>query len=160
MNALDLLTRQHRDVERLFDKIERETESQQYILLETLADLLTVHTTIEEQIFYPAVKSFRTQSLLADSVQDHLEAKRLASTLLDSEPEEGVFADNFKRLRKSVLDHVRDEENSLFPLVRQECDTRTLERLGAQMKRLAERVMKEDVPSERIPSELDRPAPI
>jgi hemerythrin superfamily protein len=160
VNAIDLLTRQHREVDQLFADIEKADEDQQIVLAESLAELLTVHTTIEERIFYPSVKNEQTMELLQDSVQEHLEAKRAAERLLELEPEEGQFMRIFKELKKGVEDHVGEEENDLFPLVRQFCDLERLEDLGRQMETLAAQVLEEKDPAGRIPFETDTPAPL
>lgn len=160
MNAIELLETQHREVEKLFEDIRNADEVQQLVLAEGLAELLTIHATIEEQIFYPSVKNERTMPLLEDSVQEHLEVKRATQRLLESDPEEGQFMPLFEEIRRDVMDHVKVEENELFPAVREFCDDEMLDELGGRMAKLAADVMKEEDPVQRIPFETDTPAPI
>ena len=57
MSAIDLLESQHREVEKLFQKIEKASKGEDKMrLFEEIADKLAIHAAIEEHHFYPAVK--------------------------------------------------------------------------------------------------------
>src|SRR5512144_2754269 len=60
LNAMDLLTAQHRYVEKLFAHIAKEEGARKSVAFRELADILAIHAAVEERIFYPAVKSAST----------------------------------------------------------------------------------------------------
>src|SRR5215831_14199649 len=74
MKATDLLKRQHREVKGLFKKIEdTENSSERRKLMTTIAQELKVHTTIEEEIFYPAmreVQSKKAEEMVNEAYED------------------------------------------------------------------------------------------
>ena len=51
-------------------------------LFEQIADKLAIHAAIEERHFYPSVKNKATDDLLLESVEEHLEMKRIIADLL------------------------------------------------------------------------------
>ena len=83
MSAIDLLESQHREVEKLFQKIEKASKGEEKMrLFEEIADKLAIHAAIEEHHFYPAVKEKRTEDILLESVEEHLVIKRTIADLL------------------------------------------------------------------------------
>lgn len=160
MNAIDLLKHQHREVEALFDEIQRATGDDRYALLEEVADTLSIHSELEEQIFYPGVRSAETEGLLEDSVEEHLQMKRLLSDMLDVEPEDtAIFAGPMDQLMRDVRAHVQEEENQLFPIVVAQMDAERLERLGDRLQNLAESLADDEAYVGRVSHERERPAP-
>ena len=73
-NAIDVLTlleTQHKEVDALFEAIEKGDGNKRALFTE-LADKLAAHATVEEKIFYPAVMAKETSELLQESVEEHL----------------------------------------------------------------------------------------
>jgi len=68
MDAIELLDAQHRDVERLFSQLEGARGERKARLFRELADLLAIHATIEENHFYPMVKTNDTEDLVMESL--------------------------------------------------------------------------------------------
>src|SRR3954462_1829275 len=64
LDAMDLLRAQHAYVDKLFARVERAEGAARREAFNELADMLAVHATIEEKIFYPAVKMPSTEELL------------------------------------------------------------------------------------------------
>ena len=153
MNAIDLLKSQHRDVERLFSKIDnaRGAKSKQTIF-ETLADSLAAHATIEEHQFYPAVRAKRTEDILLESLEEHLGIKRVLADLLKISADDETFDAKIKVLKEQVEHHVDEEETDLFPKVKKILDKAELEALGetmsAEFKKLEAGRPRDAVPSE------------
>jgi hemerythrin superfamily protein len=159
MDALDFLKKQHDLVERLFTKIEGADEAERIVLLEDLADVMAIHAEIEEQIFYPAVKAEQTMDLLEHSVEEHLEVKRLLTKLVAMEPEEDLEPD-LREVMSSIRDHVQEEENELFPKVRELFDEEQLSKMGDALAKMTRQLLQDEIPSERAEDELDAPAPL
>ena len=138
MEAINLLTQQHRAVDKLFDRIQAASPEDQFAILEEIAHALTIHTGIEERIFYPAVRNPETEDTLEQAAEDHLEAKRILADMLDADPEaEDLFGEPLHSLIDDVQRHVQMEETELFPKVRASFDARTLAELGERMGELA-----------------------
>jgi hemerythrin superfamily protein len=159
MNAIELLESQHRDVEKLFDQIEKaKTPGAKQKLFDHLADSLAVHTTIEEHQFYPAVKAKRTEDILLESLEEHLGIKRVLADLLEIQAKDHTFDAKIKVLKEQVEHHVEEEETDLFPKVRKVLDAEELRALGQTMR--AEQVTLEDKgePRAAIPSETQEVA--
>jgi hemerythrin-like domain-containing protein len=132
-DLVDVLTDEHRAVERLFADVE--TTSDRQLRRETLAAALAElrrHSDLEERFLHPATrKHLASGDVLAEHEQrEHDEAdakmRRLAG-LDDSDPE---FEPLVSSLFTDIRDHVNEEETELFPRLRAACDPETLRRLG------------------------------
>ena len=163
MNAIDLLERQHRDVEALFEDFEsagkgaRKTKER---LCRAISDQIAVHSEIEEKIFYPESKQRDTVELLREAVEEHLSVKRLLAEIMEDGTGSAQFTARMKVLRDQFLHHVDEERKELFPKVREECSGEELDEMGERMEKLAEELMAEGEPSSKIPAQTDRPAQI
>ena len=163
LNALDLLKAQHRYVERLFAQIEGATSGDYKLrLFGDLADMLAVHATIEEKIFYPSVKTGVTADLLRESAKDHLNMKRLLVELMATEVDDDSFDQKILMLKDMVQHHAEDEEERrLFPIVRKTMDSGLLEALGGEMIALMVELQQNgEPPRAAISNETDAPAAI
>src|SRR3954467_2505806 len=102
MDAIELLTSQHDEVEELFARCEQAAGMQKQILFDQIADALAVHAAIEEHHFYPAVKAADTEELLTEAVQEHFEMKQLIAELIDLGAEAESFDDKLIELKNAV----------------------------------------------------------
>jgi len=165
MDALKLLTAQHDEVDELIERLEKaRKEERKQALFDELADKLAAHATIEEQLFYPAVKAKKatkpTEDLLLESTEEHLAIKRVLADMLDLEVEDEHFDAKLSVLKEQVEHHARkEEEKELFPKVRQLLSKDELEQLGQQMESLFESVM-EQTPRNGVPAETQHAAEI
>jgi hypothetical protein len=163
MNAIDLLEKQHREVEELFEEFEDAGENAKKTkerLCRDISDRLAVHAEIEERLFYPEAKQENTEEILRESVEEHLAMKRTLVDLMESGPEDEQFDAKMTVLKEQVEHHVEEEEKELFPKVRKACTKEELQDLGSRMETLAEELMEQGEPSKNIPGQTDQPAPI
>jgi hemerythrin superfamily protein len=159
MNAIDLLTTQHRTIETHMEKLqEAGMENWDAGLFAEVADHLTVHIASEEQVFYPAVKARRTEDILLESLEEHLSLKRLLADLLELDPGEQTFEPKFKVLDEQTEHHHKEEEEHLFPKVRVAIDEAELEALGEKMCALQKNLRGEGAPREAISEQTDQAA--
>ena len=134
-SALDLLAEDHRKVEMLFEKFEkaRGADAQQKIVHQ-ICDELTVHTMIEEEIFYPALRGQIEDDMLDEAYVEHDGAKMLLLALREAEPDEEFYKAKVTVLQEQIEHHVKEEEkqrDSMFAQARKsEVD---LDTLGEQM---------------------------
>jgi hemerythrin superfamily protein len=161
MNALKLLEEQHAEVEELLTKLENvRSEEKRKALFTEMADKLAAHATIEEKLFYPAVKSRKTEDLVLESTEEHLSIKRVLADMLTLEVDDEQFDAKLSVLKEQVDHHAHEEEEKeLFPKVRKLLSKDELEGLGGEMAALFEELMTNS-PRKNVPSETDQAASV
>jgi len=141
MNAIDLLEKQHRLVEKLFRDFEAaEGDDDKKALFEQIADNLAVHCTIEERIFYPAVRARQTEEQLEEAFDEHHDAKKIILEAL-RDPDAPGFDGKVAALKGAIEHHVEEEEEELFASVRKLMTANALEALGQMMEAETLRLM-------------------
>jgi hemerythrin superfamily protein len=138
MDAIALLEQDHDEVDELITQFERLGEGaspqQRKLIAEQICELLTIHAEIEEEVFYPAVEEQvpDTKEMVAEARVEHNAVKNLISDIQHASPESEEFTANVKVLGELVNHHVQEEEDELFPKVRDsELD---LDALGQQLQ--------------------------
>jgi Hemerythrin HHE cation binding domain len=139
MNAISLLTQDHRNVEQLFNRFEAaETPEEKRSLTDKVIEQLSVHAEIEEQFFYPAVAAkLEEQGDVLEAVEEHHLAK-VALWELERLPTTAPnFSAKFTVMKESILHHVGEEEgdDGLFSQARRVLKANELEELGDRMER-------------------------
>jgi hemerythrin superfamily protein len=122
-DAIELLTSQHREVEQMFKQFEEmgdRAKSSKKKITDKICSALIMHTTIEEEIFYPAVReaSKDTEDMVDEAVVEHAAAKDLISQLQEMDPEDDLYDAKVKVLSEQIEHHVEEEEKEMFPKVR------------------------------------------
>jgi hemerythrin superfamily protein len=141
-DAIALLKADHKTVRGMFKETEELSERAK-MQLKRLGDQicreLTIHTEIEEQIFYPAVRE-RTQrghkderELVLESYEEHALAKHVISELRGMDGTDEAYRPKLKVLMELVDTHIKEEERELFPGVKQMMDEDELMELGQRM---------------------------
>jgi hypothetical protein len=111
LDAIALLKADHRKVEDLFEKFEKaKADSVKKTLVEQICTELSVHTAIEEEIFYPACTGAIEDDLLKEAYVEHDGAKVIISELLESEPGDDFYDAKVKVLSEEIKHHVKEEE--------------------------------------------------
>jgi hypothetical protein len=134
-DAIALLKADHRQVEEWFEQFEKtESEAKKQDLATKICDALTVHTTIEEEIFYPAfLEATDDKDIHHEAEIEHEGAKRLIAEIQASSPDDEYFGSKVKVLSEMIKHHVKEEEqpDGMFAEAREsEMD---LKALGEQM---------------------------
>ncbi|MRW89466.1 hemerythrin domain-containing protein [Duganella sp. FT80W] len=134
-DAIALLIDDHEHVKALFEQYEelgdRAHVSKHKLALQ-ICDELTKHTTVEEEIFYPAVRqAIKDDDMMDEAVVEHASAKDLIAQIQSMEPTEDLFDAKVKVLSEMIDHHVEEEESDMFPKVRK--TKLDLEQLGAAM---------------------------
>jgi hemerythrin superfamily protein len=143
VNAIQLLTADHRKVEDLFEEFESATRKDRKAkIAQQICQELLVHTQIEEQAFYPeAQDALGDEADLVDEAQvEHASVKWLIQNIQD-EPESDLFEARVTVLKEYVDHHVKEEEKQMFPKIKK--SDLDLEELGESMLELKERITKE-----------------
>jgi hemerythrin superfamily protein len=117
--ATALLREDHRTVKRLFaDYEDMESESQKAELFRKIEHELTVHTQIEEEIFYPAMEEVddeECKDLIREAHEEHKVVKTLLEELRGMDPADEQFDAKVKVMGENVEHHAEEEESELFP---------------------------------------------
>jgi hemerythrin-like domain-containing protein len=142
MKATDLLKKQHKNVKALFKKVENtEGGRQRRQLMDQIASELKIHTKIEEEIFYPAVRELGTskaEEMIDEAFEEHHVVDLVLAELPQVDPEDERFSAKMTVLSELVEHHVEEEEGELFPMAEKKLGKDRLQRLGEQMQSMAE----------------------
>lgn len=132
-DAIELLTADHRNVEKLFkeyDKLAEDgaTYNEKEALGSTICAELTIHAQLEEEIFYPAARdALDEEDLVDEAIVEHATAKDLIAQLADMSPDDDLYDAKIKVLSELVEHHVEEEEDEIFPKLRKaKLDTASL----------------------------------
>lgn len=121
-DAIDLLMTDHKKVKKLFkeyEKLEDGDSDQKMELVATICKELTIHTQIEEEIFYPAVReAIDDEDLVDEAVVEHAAAKQLISELHAMDADEDLYDAKVTVLSEEIEHHVEEEETEMFPKVK------------------------------------------
>jgi hemerythrin superfamily protein len=144
-DAIGLLEQDHRDVEQFLDQFEQAEDNQtKQQLARQICLALTVHSEIEEKQFYPAARRQGEEEigeLLDEAEVEHASAKQLIAQIESMTPRDKLFDAKVKVLGEYVKHHVKEEENELFPKVR---DTdMDLVGMGKKLKELKMSLLKQ-----------------
>ncbi len=137
IDAIGLLTDDHEQVRQLFEDYENlvdagASDDERQLLADRICTLLTIHSTIEEEIFYPAAReALEEQDLLDEAEVEHASATALIEQIQEMDASEDLFDAKVKVLGEYVQHHVREEEDELFPKAR--ISDMDLETLGGEL---------------------------
>jgi hemerythrin superfamily protein len=142
MKATDLLKKQHRSVKALFKKVEKtEDGRQRRQLMEQIASELMMHTKIEEEIFYPAVREVGTskaEEMVDEAIEEHHVVDLVLAELPKVDPEDERFHAKMTVLSELVEHHVEEEEEEMFPMAEKKLGKERMQALAGQMQQMAE----------------------
>jgi hemerythrin superfamily protein len=141
MKATDLLKKQHRMVEKLFKQAEKAQEPRQRRqLVGQIVEALKLHTQIEEEVFYPAVRELGTskaEEMIDEAFEEHHVVDLVLAELPEVDPEDERFEAKITVLSELVEHHVEEEEKEMFPLAEKKLGAERIKELGQQMEQMA-----------------------
>ena len=139
-DAIALLTADHKRVKKMFKTFDKMKENgaaaDKQALAQQICEELTLHTELEEQIFYPATrKTLNDADLLDEAEVEHASAKDLIAQIKAGDPSDPKWAAKVTVLGEYIDHHVEEEENEMFPKCRKaKMDLESLGREMATMK--------------------------
>jgi hypothetical protein len=144
MKATDLLKKQHKEVKALFKKVEKTEDARgRKQLMEQIGQALQMHTQLEEEIFYPAVRGLETrkaEEMVAEAFEEHHVVDLVLQDLPNVDPEDERFEAKMTVLSELVEHHVEEEEKEMFKLA-ERLGKEELQDLGEQMESRAGEAM-------------------
>lgn len=110
-DAISILKADHRKVESLFERYEKSTsKGAKGRLAHDICLELSVHTTIEEELFYPAIKNAIEEDLCDEAYVEHDSAKALIAEVMASRPGDDFYDAKVHVLSEMIKHHVKEEE--------------------------------------------------
>jgi hemerythrin-like domain-containing protein len=143
--AVELLMSDHRNVEDLFEQYESEKEGDEDTrrgIAQQICNELTVHTQVEEELFYPWLReNLDDMELVEEAEVEHNGAKELIAQIETAESVDDHFNAMVKVLNEYIKHHVKEEEQEIFPEIRDRQEE--LDELGQAMAARKEELMEE-----------------
>lgn len=139
MDAITLLKDDHKTVEKLFKRFEKAGDGaykEKRNVAERIREELSRHAAIEEQLFYSVVRATvdGVEDVTLESLEEHHIVKWVLSELDDMDPKDERFTAKMTVLIENVRHHVDEEEDELFPKVREQLGRKDLGELGDAME--------------------------
>jgi hypothetical protein len=136
MDAVTLLKADHRKVEDLFEAFEKARDAaRKEKLVRQICTELSIHTLIEEEIFYPACTGHVEEDKVDEAYVEHDGAKVLISELLNGDVENEFYDAKVKVLSELIRHHVKEEEQRSEGMFAQ------AKKAGLDLEGLGERLM-------------------
>jgi len=121
-DATHILTEDHRHVEDLFSQFEDASGlAKKQEIAKNICQELKIHTLVEEEIFYPALKGKVEEDLLKEAYVEHDSAKILVNEIESGDPDEEFYDAKVTALKEQIEHHVKEEEkqrNNMFQQAR------------------------------------------
>jgi len=147
MDALTLLKTDHDKVKKLLAELEPTTErgvKTRQELFATIKGELTVHEIIEEEIFYPELKTHpKARDIVLEGYEEHGVVDTLMGELEDLPVDDETWGPKAKVMKENIEHHIEEEEGEMFKQARQVFDDAELDDLGRRMEERKRSAMQE-----------------
>jgi hemerythrin-like domain-containing protein len=144
-DAIALLKEDHQKVRELLSELEETTErasAKRGELLATIERELTIHTKIEEEIFYPAFRDAAQKKddkdLYYEAIEEHHVVELVLPEIKETDTDSEEFGAKAKVLKDLVEHHAEEEETEMFPRAQKLMDREELVRLGGELAKAKE----------------------
>jgi hemerythrin superfamily protein len=147
MNAIELLERDHTRIRTLFSDLENAKDTQELKeSFEKLDNVLTLHARAEEEVLYPHSTTCKgTEELIQHGLQDHHRGDEMIAQIKSISADQPEFKKKVSELQELMETHLAEEENELFPKVRECLSPEEQENLASELtetkSELAEEVL-------------------
>jgi len=137
MNAITLLTNDHRKMRGLLNQLESTTErgvrTREQLFAQIKGELI-VHEAIEEEIFYPELKAHpKARDIVLEGYQEHHVVDLLMGELEALPVDDETWGAKAQVMKENVEHHMEEEEGDMFKKARQVFDAAELDDLGRRM---------------------------
>jgi predicted DNA-binding protein len=137
MDAITMLKTDHDKVKKLLTELESTTErgvKTREELFATIKGELSIHEVIEEEIFYPALKSHpKAKDIVLEGYEEHHVVDLLMGELESLDVSDETWGAKATVMKENIEHHIEEEEGEMFKQARAVFDRQELEDLGARM---------------------------
>ena len=137
LRATTILKKDHRVVSGLFWTLQQATvPSIRQAIFNKIQTELDVHATVEEEIFYPAVRNLysgNAEAQVEEARREHEQIRTLCNEVASIDPSSFRFMSKANELKETIDHHVEEEEHEMFPLVQRMMSNDELFNLGRRM---------------------------
>jgi hypothetical protein len=109
-----LLKEDHKKVKELFKQFEKADQSGKQTISDEVDAELRVHSKIEEEILYPAMREIESE-MVAEAYQEHEVVEELLDELAAEELDDETFEAKFTVMQENVEHHIEEEEKEMLP---------------------------------------------
>jgi iron-sulfur cluster repair protein YtfE (RIC family) len=138
MNALEMLKKDHETVKEILEQLEDTTEratKKRNELFARLKEELTDHETIEEEIFYPALREHEeAREIVNEAYEEHQLVDYVLEDMSELSPNDEAWSAKLSVAKENILHHIKEEEGEMFKRAREAFDKTELEDLAVQME--------------------------
>jgi hemerythrin superfamily protein len=143
-DAITLLMDDHKKVKKLFKDYEKLSKKEdvdgKVELANQICEELTIHSMIEEEIFYPAAReAIQDDDMMNEAVVEHATAKDLIAQIQEMDGDDPMYDAKVTVLGEYINHHVEEEETEMFPKVKKA--KMDLDSLGAELLERKEELM-------------------
>lgn len=129
-DVVDLIMQDHREFERLFERMKAEPD-QRPMLVPIVSALLVAHSRAEEMEVYPAARDEAGETDdVAHSQEEHAQAEEILERLKVIDHNSDEFHSTLDELIEAITHHLEEEEESVLPGLREKLSTQRLQELG------------------------------
>jgi len=146
VDAIKLLKEDHKKVKALFEEVEGlgdRASTQRKNLFQKIDEELTLHSKIEETLFYPEFKKRAENSdereEVLEAYEEHGVVKVMIGELEDLDPKDETYKPKLNVLKELVMHHVKEEEGELFKMARELFEPEELNQIGDRIAAAKER---------------------
>lgn len=135
MNIQDVIRMDHQKVNTIIAEIEKSEDPQK--IEEYFGQMymdLSVHSEAEEQIVYPAVRSYYGDENTQELYDEQAQLKTTLEEMKSSNITSSEFKSKFEQVKEMLGDHTRQEESTMFAAIRKNCSTEQQEQMATQFK--------------------------
>ena len=139
------------------ERAAKQDDEKKQSIFDQIKDALTVHATIEEEIFYPAVKKAREEHVkdeVREAYEEHQQIKNLLAQIASIAPDDESWDMKIKVLKEDVEHHVKEEEGEMFPDARKFLGENRLIALGAELQ-ARKQDLKENPPAKLVRNQTE-----
>jgi hemerythrin superfamily protein len=142
VDPIEFLKSQHREVEDLFEKIEKTSDratKTRNSLFDVLATKIELHALIEEKVLYPVGKELDEDTTL-EAFEEHALVRDLIKKIHKTKASNETFMAKVTLLKELIEHHVKEEESEYFPKFREKLGSEALADRGLKLKRTHDRL--------------------
>jgi len=148
MDALELLKDDHDALKKLMEELDGTTErgvKPRERLFARIQTELGVHETIEEEIFYPALKEHpKAKAIVLEGYEEHNVVDMVMEEINGVAYDDETWGAKFTVMKENVEHHIEEEESEMFEQARQVFDSEELTTLGERMDARKQELLRND----------------